>query len=94
MLYFEGVIFCCASTTNGLCVYQDNNKRENTLIEKVHLGENIKNLSSYAHVVHTTAKQVISRPGKNENDSEMYKMKISRAKHAKLLCFIVKYANL
>ena len=38
---------------------------------------------NYAHVVHTTAKQVISRRRKN-----------ARAKRAKILFFIVKYANL
>ena len=49
----------------------------------------------YAHIVHTTAKQVISRRGKNENVCEMcQKLKNARAKRAKLLFFIVKYANL
>ena len=49
----------------------------------------------YADVVHTTAKQVISRRGKNENVCEMcQKLKNARAKRAKLLFFIVKYANL
>ena len=38
---------------------------------------------NYAHVVHTTAKQVISRRRKN-----------ARAKRAKIKFFIVKYANL
>ena len=38
--------------------------------------EEKKNLSSYADVVHTTANQVISRRGKNENGSEMYTNKI------------------
>ena len=42
-------------------------------------------MSSYAHVVHTTAKQVISRRRKNEN---VFKKK------KKILFFIVKYANL
>ena len=31
------------------------------------------NLSSSAHVVHTTAKQIISRRGKNENFGETFK---------------------
>ena len=51
-----------------------------------------EHLSSYAHVVHTSAKQVISRRRKNEN---VYKMsKNARAKRAKIPFFIVKYANL
>ena len=55
------------------------------------LEEKIEHLSSYADVVHTTAKQVISRRRKNEN---VFKMKNARAKRAKILFFIVKYANL
>ena len=56
------------------------------------LEDKIEHLSSYAHVVHTTAKQVISRRRKNEN---VYKMsKNARAKRAKILFFIVNYANL
>ena len=52
-------------------------------------------LSLSAHVVHTTAKQVISRWGKNENDREMYKNeKRGRAKRPKLLFFVAKYATL
>ena len=51
-------------------------------------------MSSYAHVVHTTAKQVISRRGKNENICKMSKNESARAKRAKLLFFIAKYANL
>ena len=35
--------------------------------------DKIEHLSSYAHVVHTTAKQVISRRRKNENVCEMSK---------------------
>ena len=35
--------------------------------------DKIKHLSSYAHVVHTTAKQVISRRRKNENVFKMSK---------------------
>ena len=56
--------------------------------------DKIEHFSSYAHVVHTTAKQVISRRRKNENVSKMSKMKNARAKRAKILFFIVKYANL
>jgi len=55
------------------------------------LEHKIEHLSSYAHVVHTTAKQVISRRRKNEN---VFKMKNARAKRAKILIFIVKCANL
>ena len=51
-------------------------------------------MSSYGHVVRTTAKQVISRRRKNENVCEMSKMKTARAKRAKLLFFTIKYANL
>ena len=48
---------------------------------------------SYADVVHTTAKQVISCRRKNENVSKCQKMKYARAKRAKILFSIVKYAN-
>ena len=41
--------------------------------------DKIENLSSYAHVVHTTAKQVISRRRENEN---VYKM----SKNEKCTC--------
>ena len=50
----------------------------------------IEHLSSYAHVIHTTAKKV-SRHRKNENVFKMSKVKNARAK---ILFFIVKYANL
>ena len=40
------------------------------------LEDKIKPLSSYAHVVHTTAKQVISRRRKNENVFKMSKKKM------------------
>ena len=56
------------------------------------LEDKIEHLSSYAHVVHITLKQVISRRGKNENVFKI--MKNARAKRAKILFFIVKYANL
>ena len=58
------------------------------------LENKIEHLSSYAYVVHTTAKQVISRRRKNENVFKCQKMKNARAKRAKILFFIVKYANL
>ena len=61
------------------------------------LGEDkIQHLLSYAHVVHTTAKQIIPRRRKkNENVFKMSKkMKNARAKRAEILFFIVKYANL
>ena len=55
----------------------------------------MEHLSSYAHVVQTTAKQVILRRRKNENvRAKCQKMKNARAKCAKMLFFIVKYANL
>ena len=38
-----------------------------------HIGDKIDHLSSYARVVHTTAKQVISRRKKNENVFKMSK---------------------
>ena len=56
--------------------------------------DKIENLSSCAHVVHATAKQVISRRGRNENVCEMSKNEECTCKRAKLLFFIVKYANL
>ena len=59
-----------------------------------HREDKIEHLSLYVHVVCTTAKQVISLRGKNENVCEMSKMKNARAKRAKVLFFIVKYANL
>ena len=52
----------------------------------------LEHLSSYAHVFHTTAKQVISRRRKNENVFKMSKN--ACAKRAKILFSIVKYANL
>jgi len=61
------------------------------------LENKIEHLSSYAHVIYTTEKQVISRRRKNENVFKMSKDEkctCSRAKRAKMLFFIVKYANL
>ena len=51
----------------------------------------LEHLSSYTHVFHTTAKQVISRRRKNENVFKMEKN--ACAKRAKILFSIVKYAN-
>ena len=57
--------------------------------------DEIEHLSSYAHVVHTTAKLVISRRRKNENVFRMSKgEKMHLQKGAKILFFIGKYANL
>ena len=54
-----------------------------------------RHLKMYAHVLHTTAKQVISRRRKNENiRAKCQKKKTARAKRAKILFFIVKYENL
>ena len=53
-----------------------------------------EHLSSYALVVHTTAKQVISRRGRTRMSVKYAKMKYARAKRAKLLFFIAKYGNL
>ena len=39
-------------------------------------------------------KLIVSCGGKNENAYQISKMKTARAKRAKLLFFIVKYANL
>ena len=47
----------------------------------------IKHLSSYAHVVHTTAKQKISRRGKNENVYEKKKNKECTCKACKTTIF-------
>ena len=55
----------------------------------------IENLSSYAHLFHITAKQVISSWRKNEIVCKMYKNDkcMCKACKIKLLFFIVKYAN-
>ena len=47
------------------------------------LEDKIEHLSSYAHVVHTT-----------RTSTKCQKMKNARAKRAKILFFIVSYANL
>ena len=51
-------------------------------------------MSSSAHVIHTSSKQVISCRGKNENDCEMYKIKTLHVQSVQKYFFIVKYANL
>ena len=56
--------------------------------------DKIKHLSSYTHVVHATANQVISRRGKNENVCEMSKNGKCTCKACKIIAFSVKYANL
>ena len=56
--------------------------------------KSIELLSSYARVVHTTAKQVISRRRKNENVFKMSKDEKCTCKACKILFVIVKYANL
>ena len=61
------------------------------------LEDKIEHLSSYAHVVHTTEKQVIHVIERTRTSSKCQKMKnarVKRAKRAKMLFFIVKYANL
>ena len=49
--------------------------------------DEIEHLSSYAQVVHTTAKQVISRRGKNENSCEMSKTEKCTCKACKTTVF-------
>ena len=46
-----------------------------------------EHLSSYGHVVHTTAKQVISRRGKNENVYEMCRNEKCTCKACKIIVF-------
>ena len=56
--------------------------------------DKIEHLSSYAHVVHTTAKQVISRRRKNENVFQMSKdEKCTRkaCKNTVFHCYICKF---
>ena len=52
------------------------------------------NICHHMLTLSTTAKEVISRRRKNENVCEMSKDEICSAKRAKILFFIVKYANL
>ena len=56
--------------------------------------DKIEHLSSYAHVVHTTTKKVIHDIERTRTSSKCQKMKNARAKRAKIVFFIVKYANL
>ena len=56
--------------------------------------DKIEHLSLYAHVVHTTAKQVISRRRRTRTSTKSQKKKKTRAKRSKILFLIVKYANL
>ena len=49
--------------------------------------DKIEHLSSYAHVVHTPAKQVISRRRKNENVYKMSKNEICTCKACKNTVF-------
>ena len=56
--------------------------------------DKIEHLSSNAHVVHTPAKQVISRRRKNENFLKMSKNEKCTCEACKILFFIVKYGNL
>ena len=55
------------------------------------LEDKIEHLSSYDHIVYTTAKHVVER---TRTSAKCQKMKYARARRAKILFFIVKYANL
>ena len=58
--------------------------------------DKIEHLSPYAHVVHTTAKQVISRRGKNENVCQMSKIEKCTCKACKTIglhCQICKFVT-
>ena len=48
-----------------------------------------EHMSSFGHVVHTTAKQVISRRGKNENVYEMCKNEKCTCKACKIIVFLL-----
>ena len=76
-----------------MCSYYPGIKLEPALQR---LGHEIEHLSSYAHVVRITAKQVIPVAGrmKMSANCKFPKIKHARAKHVKLLFFIVKCANL
>ena len=56
--------------------------------------DDVEHLSSYALVVHTTTKQSFHVVERTRTSSKCQKMKNARAKRAKILFFIVKYANL
>ena len=53
--------------------------------------QNLNNCHAYAPVVHTTAKKIISRYRKKKN---VFKMSKDENARAKILFFIVKYADL
>ena len=55
--------------------------------------DKIEHLSSYAHVVHTTAKKVISRHRKNENVFKMSKDEKMHVQSVQKQFFLFKYAN-
>ena len=54
----------------------------------------MENLSSSAHVVHTTAKQVISRRRKDENGYEMFKNEKCTSKTTVFRCQICKFLTI
>ena len=56
--------------------------------------DKVEHLSSYALVVHTTSKQSFHVVERTRTSSRYQKMKNACAKPAKILFFIVKYANL
>ena len=58
------------------------------------LEDKIEHLSSCAYVVHTTANKSFHVVERRRTSSKCQKMKNARAKRAKILFFIVKYANL
>ena len=53
------------------------------------LEDKTEHLSSHAHVVHTTAKHVISRRRKTRTSSKCQKMKNARAKRAEVMFFFL-----
>ena len=57
-----------------------------TILE-LNWNQRLGHLSSYAHVVHTTAKQVISRRRKNENVFKMSKDEKCTCKACEKYCF-------
>ena len=56
--------------------------------------DNIEHLSSYAHVVHTTAKQVISRRRKNENVFKISKDEKCTCKACKIVQYCFSLSNM
>ena len=57
------------------------------------LEDKIEHLLSYAGVVPTTAKQSFHVVERSRTSAKCIKIKNARAKRAKLLFFIIKYAN-